>query len=72
MKATASNVDSVLSVFKLLPVKDKIAVSKAIDREILIARAKKLDKSIAENSISMDDILAETKAARGERKHIRP
>lgn len=65
MRILANNV---LSVFKQLPVKDKIAVSKAINREIILIRALKLDKSVKENTISMKDIIAETKAARSEKK----
>jgi hypothetical protein len=70
MRTITNNVSNVLTVFKQLPVKDKIAVSKAIDREILLIRASKLDKSVVENNISMNDIITETKAVRREKKQV--
>ena len=70
MRTQTTNVTNVLTVFKQLPLKDKIAVSKAIDLEILGIRAKKLEKSIVENDITMDEIVAEIKAYRLEKKQV--
>jgi len=72
MSTSLTSVSDILSIIKKLPVKDKIALSKAIDQEVLVERAKKLDKSIRANNISMLDIVTETKAARYERKRLRP
>jgi hypothetical protein len=71
MGNSISTAGEILTVFRNLPVKEKIKLSKAIDREILIVRAKALDKSVKKNNVSMSDIVNETKAARYERKHIR-
>ena len=72
MSTSLTSVSDILSIIKKLPVKDKIALGKAIDQDVLVERAKKLDKSIRANNISMLDIVAETKAARYERKRLRP
>ncbi len=72
MSTSLTSVSDILSIIKKLPVKDKIALGKAIDQDVLVERAKILDKSIRANNISMLDIVAETKVARYERKRLRP
>ena len=70
MRTVSANTSTILTAFKQLPLKEKLAVSKQIDREILVLRAKELDKKIAPNNFTMTEILAETKAVRRERKNI--
>jgi hypothetical protein len=69
--AQTEKISDVMTRFRQLSIREKISVSKAIDKEILIERAASLDKSVKPNDIHLTEIVSELKAYRSERKNIR-
>ncbi len=58
--------DDILKIIQSLTIEDKLLVEKELEKETLLHRAKKLDRNIIKNSISMDDIVSEIAAYRDE------
>ena len=56
--------DEILKLVKSLTIEDKLRIEEEIEKETLLFRAKKLDESIPENSIEMEDIVQEIQAYR--------
>mgnify|MGYP004702005025 CR=1 FL=1 len=51
--------DDILKIIQSLTIEDKLRVEKELEKETLLHRAKKLDRKIRKNSVSMDDIVSE-------------
>lgn len=60
--------DDLLKLIKTLPIQDKLKIEKELEKETLIYRSNLLSKSIKENQIDMESIVAEVLEYRTERK----
>jgi hypothetical protein len=60
--------NDLLKLIKTLPIQDKLKIEKELEKETLIYRSNLLSKSIKENQIDMESIVAEVSEYRTERK----
>ncbi|MCF8362478.1 MAG: hypothetical protein K9G70_07625 [Prolixibacteraceae bacterium] len=51
--------NDLLKLIKSLPIKDKLKIEKELEEETLIFRSKQLSKKIKNNSLDMENIVAE-------------
>ncbi|MBW8330523.1 MAG: hypothetical protein K0M40_00765 [Prolixibacteraceae bacterium] len=60
--------NDLIKLIKTLPIQDKLKIEKELEKETLIYRSNLLSKSIKENQIDMESIVAEVSEYRTERK----
>lgn len=60
--------NDLIKLIKTLPIQDKLKIEKELEKETLIYRSNLLSKSIKENQIDMESIVAEVSEYRIERK----
>ena len=60
--------DDLLKLIKSLPIKDKLKIEKELEKETLLYRSQKLSEKVKENSISVDNIVAEISEYRSEKR----
>jgi len=51
--------NDLLKLIKSLPIKDKLKIEKELEKETLIYRSQKLSEKVKENSLNMENIVAE-------------
>ena len=51
--------NDLLKLIKSLPIQDKLMIEKELEKETLLYRAKQLSQRIKENTVDMDNIVAE-------------
>ncbi len=60
--------NDLLKLIKSLPIQDKLKIEKELENETLLYRSKLLSKKIKENSIDMENIVAEIAEYRSGKK----
>ena len=60
--------NDLLKLIKSLPIKDKLKIEKELEKETLLYRSQKLSEKVKENSISVDNIVAEISEYRSEKR----
>jgi hypothetical protein len=60
--------NDLLKLIKSLPIKDKLKIEKELEKETLIYRSQKLSEKVKENSLNMENIVAEISEYRSEKK----
>ncbi|UTA66330.1 hypothetical protein [Emticicia sp. 21SJ11W-3] len=64
---TAERISTLNALVIQMPINEQEALIKALKREVLIAKAKKLDNSVNANTLSIDEIVDEVRKARQQR-----
>ena len=62
--------NDLVKLIKTLPIQDKLKIEKELEKETLIYRSNLLSKSIKENQIDMESIVAEVSEYRTEKNDI--
>ena len=60
--------DDLLKLIKSLPIQDKLKIEKELEKETMLYRSKQLSEKIKENSLNMENIVAEISEYRSEKK----
>ncbi len=60
--------NDLLKLIKSLPIQDKLKIEKELEKETLHYRSQRLSKKIKENSLTMENIVAEISEYRSEKK----
>ena len=64
---TAERISTLNSLIIQMPTNEQEALIKALKREVLRAKAKRLDNSVVPNTVSMEEIIEEVRKVRSER-----
>lgn len=64
---TSERISTINSLIIQMPTNEQEALIKALKREVLRAKAKRLDSSAVDSAVSMDEIIEEVRKVRNER-----